>query len=127
MKFTHEMFNHYQSKDMPPAIQDVLLTDQTAIITGANTGLGFEAAKHFALRGPGKLILVCRNEEKGINAVERVKLETGFERVEFWTSDLSSFESVLSVQDKIDARERLDLLVENAGVAMGRYEQTQDG
>ncbi|KAJ8074023.1 hypothetical protein PM082_012313 [Marasmius tenuissimus] len=127
MKLTHEILYHYQTKGMPPAVQGVSLTGQVVLITGANTGLGFEAAKHFAIRGPGKLILVCRNEERGRNAVDRVKSETGFDRVELWTSDLSSFESVRSVRDKILNLERLDILVENAGVAMDGYYETKDG
>ncbi|KAK1225846.1 hypothetical protein PQX77_011208 [Marasmius sp. AFHP31] len=111
------MFNHYQSKGMPPAIQGVPLTNQTIIITGANTGLGFEAAKHFAPSRSGE-------------ADFGVKAETGLTgdgAIEFWTSDLGSFESVLRVKEKIDALERLDVLVENAGVAVGGYERTRDG
>ncbi|KAL0571121.1 hypothetical protein V5O48_010840, partial [Marasmius crinis-equi] len=120
MKFTQEMFHHYQTKGMPPAVQGVSLTDQVVVVTGANTGLGYEAAKHFAL------ILVCRSEMKGLDAVNQLKAETGFQNVDLWVSDLTSFESVTSVKDKIDALERLDILVENAGVAMDEYVVTKD-
>ena len=41
------------------------LSGKTVVITGSNTGLGFEAAKHFAKMNPGRLILACRNQEKG--------------------------------------------------------------
>ncbi|KAJ8074046.1 hypothetical protein PM082_012337 [Marasmius tenuissimus] len=127
MKFSQEVFNHYQTKGMPPAVEGVSLTGQVVILTGANTGLGFEAAKHFATRGPAKLILVCRNEQRGQDAVNRLKTATGFEHVELWTTDLSSFESVKSVKDKIDQLDRLDILVENAGVALNTHEVTKDG
>ncbi|KAJ8074042.1 hypothetical protein PM082_012333 [Marasmius tenuissimus] len=127
MKFTQDLFRYYQTKGMPPPVRGVSLKDQTILITGANTGLGLEGAKHFARRDPGKLIMVCRNEEKGKEALERVKTETGFDRIELWVSDLSSFDSVRSVKDKIDALERLDIIVENAGVAMGEYKLTEDG
>jgi NAD(P)-dependent dehydrogenase (short-subunit alcohol dehydrogenase family) len=51
----------------PVAMTD--LSDQTVIVVGANTGLGFEATKHFARMNPGRLILACRNKEKGTAAV----------------------------------------------------------
>jgi len=46
------------------------LTGKVVLVTGANTGLGFEAAKHFASMNPEKLIIACRNEAKGKQAVK---------------------------------------------------------
>lgn len=46
------------------------LSGKTVIIVGANTGIGLEAARHFARMKPGKLILGCRNMEKATKAVE---------------------------------------------------------
>ena len=46
------------------------LSGKTVMITGSNTGIGFEAAKHFASMNPERLILACRNEAKGKKAVE---------------------------------------------------------
>ena len=46
------------------------LSGKIVVVTGSNTGLGFEAAKHFASMNPEKLILACRNEAKGTKAVE---------------------------------------------------------
>ena len=48
----------------PPPPSD--LTNKTVMVTGANTGLGFEAAKHFAKMNPACLILACRNEESSL-------------------------------------------------------------
>lgn len=45
------------------------LSGKTVVITGANAGIGFEAAKHFALMKPARLIIVCRNQERGEKAV----------------------------------------------------------
>lgn len=47
------------------------LTGQVVLVTGANTGLGYEAAKHFALMSPAKLILGCRSKERGEDALRR--------------------------------------------------------
>jgi len=54
-----------------PALPQVELTGQTVLLTGANTGLGYEAAKHFAGLKPGKLVVTTRTEEKGVHTVAR--------------------------------------------------------
>ncbi|KAJ8077835.1 hypothetical protein PM082_002275 [Marasmius tenuissimus] len=64
---------------------------------------------------------------KGRDALQSLKTETGFQNVEVWAVDFSSFESVKAVKTKIAELERLDILVENAGVAMYDYEVTKDG
>ncbi|KAF9260800.1 NAD(P)-binding protein, partial [Marasmius fiardii PR-910] len=96
------------------------------IITGANSGLGYEAARHFAMREPGKLILVCRDEKKGQQVVDRLKEETKFSNIELWSMDLPSFDSVKAIKEKLDNLERLDILIENAAVATLKYELTPD-
>lgn len=53
--------------------------------------------------------------------------ETGFQNVELWIVDLGSLESVRSIKAKIDALDRLDILVENAGVALMDFELSKDG
>ena len=50
------------------------LNNKTIVVTGANTGLGFEAAKHFARMKPGKVVLACRNMEKAERAAEMPKV-----------------------------------------------------
>jgi retinol dehydrogenase-12 len=59
-----------QIQRVPPLVT-VDLTGKTVIVVGANTGLGFEASKHFARMNVGRLILVCRSTSKGKAAVER--------------------------------------------------------
>ncbi|KAL0574644.1 hypothetical protein V5O48_007313 [Marasmius crinis-equi] len=127
MILTQEMFHHNQTAGMPPAVQGISLDGQVIIITGGNTGLGYEAAKHFAIRGPGEIIMVCRDEKKGQDAVDRLKTETGFHAIALWTVDLLSFDSVKAIKDKIDKLDRLDILVENAGIGLYNYEVSNDG
>jgi NADPH:quinone reductase-like Zn-dependent oxidoreductase len=57
-----------QRRAVPPLVT-ADFTGQTVVVVGANTGLGFGTAVHFARMNPGKLILACRNEEKGKTAV----------------------------------------------------------
>ena len=52
-----------------PAVESTDLTGQTVVVVGANTGIGFEAAAHFARMHPAKLILACRSESRGRAAV----------------------------------------------------------
>ena len=61
-----------------PPVAKADLKDKTVIVTGANVGLGFEAAKHFARMNPGKLILACRNKEKGEAAVNGLFLAPSY-------------------------------------------------
>ena len=67
-KFTHDDLARQQKQPVQPVVK-VDLTGKVVIITGANTGLGFEAAKHFASMNPQKLIVACRSKEKGEKAL----------------------------------------------------------
>ncbi|THV00232.1 NAD(P)-binding protein [Dendrothele bispora CBS 962.96] len=113
---------------MPPVITTDL-TGKTVNLTGANVGIGFEAAKHFARMNPERLIIVCRSQEKGDEAKKVIQEETKFPHIEAWTMDLSDFTSVKAFADRAEKElERIDYLVENAGVAHpGRYKITKDG
>lgn len=100
---------------------------QTIIVTGANVGLGLEAVRHFARLGAARVIVACRSVEKAEAAVANVKQSLTPEQaaavqLEAWDMDLGSFASVAAF-GKRAAKEldRLDAVVENAGVAAGTY------
>ncbi|KAJ7343775.1 hypothetical protein DFH08DRAFT_214798 [Mycena albidolilacea] len=104
------------------------LTGKTVMVLGANTGLGYEAAKHFATMNPGRLILACRNQSRGQAAVEKLTTATGYTKAELRIVDLADFSSVRKFADKFDqGGERLDILVENAAIYADKYEPTKDG
>jgi cobalamin biosynthesis protein CbiG len=69
MRFSPWSFIVDQWSQQPPVIQ-VDLTGKTVVVVGANTGLGFEAARHFATMTPGRLILACRSQSKGQAALD---------------------------------------------------------
>ena len=139
-------FLHDQRTPVPPVVH-ADIKGQTIVVTGANAGLGFEAAKHFALQKPGRLILACRSEEKGTAAVARkppmlfylpfrltdvrllgIKEETSLENVEMWPLDLAKFSSVTSFADRFEKDGgRLDVLVANAAVSPSTCRRTPDG
>ncbi|KAF9560361.1 short-chain dehydrogenase [Agrocybe pediades] len=113
-----------------PPVVTTNLTGKTIIVTGSNIGLGLETARHFARMNPGKLILACRSKEKGLAAVADIKRDTGCSTVEFMRLDLADFDSVKSfVHEFKSQNERLDILVENAAVALYNPEPqfTKDG
>lgn len=71
MKLSQERFLELQQATPSPVVK-ADLSGKTVIVIGANVGLGFEAAKHFASLNPGRLILGCRSEQKGKEAVQGV-------------------------------------------------------
>ncbi|KAJ7740465.1 hypothetical protein DFH07DRAFT_926586 [Mycena maculata] len=112
----------------PKPVVEADLTGKTVVVLGANTGLGFEATKHFARMNPGRLILACRSEQKGRAAIDRLQAATGYAGAELWIVDLAEFASVKQFAAKF-AQDggRLDILVENAAIAPEKYEPTNDG
>ncbi|KAF6763182.1 short-chain dehydrogenase [Ephemerocybe angulata] len=111
-----------------PPVATADLTGKTVVVVGANTGLGFEATKHFARMNPGKLILACRSEERGSAAVKKLKSETSYDKAELWIVDLGKFSSVVAFTDRFEkSGERLDILVANAAMASYEYKTTSDG
>ncbi|KFA60024.1 hypothetical protein S40285_08798 [Stachybotrys chlorohalonatus IBT 40285] len=91
---------------------------QTIIVTGSNVGLGLEAARHFARLGASKLILAVRNTKAGEEAKQSIETSTKRPGIcEVWALDLASFASVKAFAERASKLPRLDVLVENAGVA----------
>ncbi|RSL62491.1 hypothetical protein CEP54_005678 [Fusarium duplospermum] len=72
-------------------------TGRVVIVTGSNTGLGLEAARHFVRLNASKVILACRNVDKGEAAKKDIEESTGRRHVaQVWHLDLCSYESVKS-------------------------------
>ncbi|KIK61665.1 hypothetical protein GYMLUDRAFT_42685 [Collybiopsis luxurians FD-317 M1] len=117
-----------QKKEVPSVVQ-ADLTGKTIMITGANSGSGFEAAKHFAKMNPARLIFVCRSLEKARQSIEQIEADTGYKKAEPLALDLSNFRTISeSVTQATKILDRLDILVENAAVSTaGQYVLTEDG
>lgn len=103
------------------------LTGKVIIVTGANSGVGFEAAREFARKG-AHTILACRNMQKAQAAVEKIRAEIPESRVEIMELDLEKLASVRSFSENFKSKyERLDVLLNNAGIMMVPYGLTEDG
>ena len=101
---------------------------KTVIITGANSGLGFETAKKIAADKEYKVILACRNMEKAGQAKDEIVRGTGNEQIVPMQLDLSSLASVRAFSKKIiESGEKISVLVNNAGIAGMNKGTTEDG
>jgi retinol dehydrogenase 12 len=97
---------------------------KTALVTGANVGIGLATAKALAVRG-FNLVLLCRTEEKGRPAVEAVQRANPAVSVELVLADLTDRDSLRRAADAVTANhERLDVLVNNAGYTPASIEFT---
>ncbi|KAJ7792313.1 hypothetical protein B0H14DRAFT_3115225 [Mycena olivaceomarginata] len=127
MRFSLWSFIVDQRSRQPPVLK-VDLTGKTVVVVGANTGLGFEATKHFATMNPGRLILASAYsglQKPKQRAGGELKAETGYAKPELWIVDLAKFGSVRQFADKFERDGgRLDILVENAAVALFEYSAT---
>ncbi|HEX2212048.1 MAG TPA: oxidoreductase, partial [Mycobacterium sp.] len=91
-------------------------TGRTAIVTGANSGLGYDTAAVLAEKG-AQVVLAVRNLDKGNEAVDRIKKTAPNAAVTLVQLDLASLDSVRNAAEEIrTAHPRVDLLINNAGV-----------
>ncbi|MFJ8308038.1 MULTISPECIES: oxidoreductase [unclassified Streptomyces] len=98
---------------------------RTAVVTGANSGIGLVTARELARRG-ARVVLACRSEARGKEAEDRITSEVPGAEAEFRRLDLADLGSVREFAAALPY-ERIDLLVNNAGVMALPYRKTADG
>ncbi|KAH8818926.1 hypothetical protein DL96DRAFT_375851 [Flagelloscypha sp. PMI_526] len=105
------------------------LTGKTAIVTGANVGIGLEAARAFASMG-GTIIMACRSESRGKTAREEIlatsKGKISPNQLQVELLDLGDLDSVQSFIARWGDKP-LDILINNAGVTLGKYSKNPQG
>ncbi|MYB77176.1 MAG: SDR family NAD(P)-dependent oxidoreductase [Chloroflexi bacterium] len=99
---------------------------KTFFITGANTGIGFEAAKVLAERG-ARVLLGCRSAAKTEEALVKIRADHPAADLGYVALDLADLASVRQAADVVAAEPRLDGLLNNAGVMRTPYGLTEDG
>ena len=99
----------------------------TVVITGGNAGIGKETAVGLADLG-ARVIITSRNQERGARAVEEIRERSGRADVEAMALDLADFASIRAfAAELLDRTERIDVLVNNAGLVLRRRTLTADG
>src|ERR1700730_1712624 len=103
------------------------LHGRLAVVTGANSGIGWHTALELAQAG-SEVILASRTEAKGRDAVGRIRHDVPQAKVQAEVLDLASLRAVQIFAARIDRQAKLDLLVNNAGVmSVPTRQVTEDG
>ncbi|KAK6334273.1 hypothetical protein TWF730_003487 [Orbilia blumenaviensis] len=101
----------------PPFPKGIDLVGQVAIVTGSNTGLGFESSRQFLTLGLSRLIMAVRSVERGEEAAGKLRASFPNAVVDVWLLDMSSYASIQAFVAKVEKDlGRLDIAVLNAGV-----------
>ncbi len=112
---------HWTENDIPDQ------TGRIAIVTGANSGIGYDTARVLAQKG-ATVIMACRNLQKGNQAADKIKALNPTGSVNVMQLDLGDLDSVSAFAAAYrEQYDRLDLLINNAGVMMPPYGKTTQG
>ncbi|WP_019637966.1 oxidoreductase [Paenibacillus fonticola] len=115
------MRTKWTSNDIPA------LTGRTAIVTGANAGLGYQISEQLARNG-AHVIMACRDERKGEIAIRQLYDKLGGVKTELVPLDLADLSSIHKFASLVSERHSaIDLLVNNAGVMATPPRKTADG
>ena len=109
----------FQAEDL-----DVDLSGRRCLVTGANSGIGFETALALADLG-AEVVLLCRDRERGEQAAQKIREETGSTRVFSELVDMSDLGSIRAAAERLSS-EPVDVLVHNAGVLPNERVETGD-
>jgi NAD(P)-dependent dehydrogenase (short-subunit alcohol dehydrogenase family) len=111
--------------DWPDDLPD--LTDRTAVVTGANSGLGFETTRALAAAG-ATVVMACRSRDRAERARDDVAASVPGADLELVELDLADLDSVAAAAETVRERhDELDLLVNNAGLMAIPRRETADG
>jgi len=103
------------------------MKDKIVLITGANSGIGKETTRALAKKG-ATIIMACRNLEKAEPVCEIIQIESKNPNIEVMKLDLASLKSVRNFTQEFKARyQKLNVLINNAGVFCMKREETEEG
>ncbi|PVH69253.1 NAD(P)-binding protein [Cadophora sp. DSE1049] len=119
----HAFIKRQVSREPPITLRkDVDLAGKTAIVTGGNTGLGFECCKQLLDLGLSRVIIAVRSEAKG-EAGQKLLLEgRSFQDVEVWPLDLALYRSVQSFAERAATLNQLHIVIHNSGVSKATFD-----
>ncbi|KAF9878163.1 hypothetical protein CkaCkLH20_04201 [Colletotrichum karsti] len=110
---------------MPP--KDLSFAGQTAIITGSNIGIGLTAARMLLEKNLSHLIMSVRSANKGEAAASELRKKFPFAKIEVWSLDMLSYDSIQKFAARCSALPRIDFVILNAGVAKETFDLAPTG
>lgn len=109
---------------LPPGLN---LSQQVAIVTGANAGLGFESAKQLLALKLSHLILAVRSVERGEKAAEKLRQEWPYVQIQVWELDMCSYKSITAFATRVHEQlSRLDIALLNAGLVTPEFRKVEE-
>ena len=103
------------------------MKNKVCIVTGANAGIGLETARELAKQG-ATVVMVCRNQERGEKAQKDIQKSSGNTGVRLFIADLGSQHQIHQfAAEFLREFDRLDVLINNAGVFLPTHQRTEDG
>ncbi|KAI5458343.1 hypothetical protein BGZ63DRAFT_466852 [Mariannaea sp. PMI_226] len=119
-------FMSTQKRELPLLVNPKTSAGRVYIVTGANAGLGFEAAQHLVAAQAAKVILAVRNPTLGQEAAAKIEAQTGRTGVaEVWQLDMASYDSIRAFAKRAQSLDRIDGLIENAGVILFQRSESE--
>jgi retinol dehydrogenase-12 len=114
----------FTPKPLPP---NKSLSGNTVLITGANIGLGYEAAHEIASHNPSRLILAVRDVAKGETAKGTISKKYPECNIEVWPVDYDSYDSIISFGKRVTTLDRLDYALLSAGIKEMKFTTSRTG
>lgn len=112
---------------IPQIPEDVDLSGQTVLITGANSGVGFQSARLY-VKHKARVIFGVRNLQKGESAAQKIREEFQSAEIKVMKVDMESFETIKTFVEELDRTEqRVDIAVLNAGIYQYRTSVSATG
>ncbi|WP_054027052.1 SDR family oxidoreductase [Bacillus sp. FJAT-28004] len=103
------------------------MTGKVVAVTGANSGMGLATTVELAKQG-AHVVMICRSKERGEQAIEQARNQSGSNHIDLMTCDLGSFASIRNFTAAFKQKySQLDVLINNAGVVSLKREMTSDG
>lgn len=100
---------------------DLRVTNQIAIVTGSNVGLGLAASRQLLQLGLSHLIMGVRSQAKGDAAASQLRKEFPDSQVSVWILDMESYDSIRKFAEQCAALPRIDVAILNAGLMVPHY------
>ncbi|KAK7426259.1 hypothetical protein QQZ08_007289 [Neonectria magnoliae] len=129
LQLTPDSYHFFQSQLAKPLAipKGTSLAGATAIVTGANVGLGFQCAQSLLDLGLSRLIIAVRTPSKGEAAAATLRKKSPAATIEVWQVDMLSYDSIKAFAAKCETLARIDFAILNAGAVEGTFKPSPQG